>query len=199
VAVVPADRLTVAPLTVTSRESAGSVLLDGVRVSEDDVLPADGAIVVDRVRTASRVALAALAVGVCEEALTMTAAYTSQRIQFGRPLSTNQAIALRAADGYLDTERIRLTVARAAWLADQHDHDGARAASLVCAWWAAEAGLRTVHTTQHLHGGIGADVDYPIHRYFIWGREIAFTLGAGAVLAELGDLLETAPSIGASA
>jgi hypothetical protein len=57
-----------------------------------------------------------------------------------------------------------------------------------------------VHTTQHLHGGIGADVDYPIHRYFLWGRQTAFGLGSAAVvLAELGDLLPSAPPIGAPA
>ncbi len=56
-----------------------------------------------------------------------------------------------------------------------------------------------VHATQHLHGGIGADVDYPIHRYFLWGRQNAFTLGsADAVAAELGNGLDTAPAIGAA-
>ena len=34
------------------------------------------------------------------------------------------------------------------------------------------AGSATVHATQHLHGGIGADITYPIHRYFLWGKQI---------------------------
>ena len=44
--------------------------------------------------------------------------------------------------------------------------------SLVAKWWASDGGQRVVHTTQHLHGGMGADVDYPVHRYFLWGKQI---------------------------
>ena len=57
-----------------------------------------------------------------------------------------------------------------------------------------------VHATQHLHGGMGADVDYPIHRYFLWGRQNAYSLGSAPVLmAELGSMLETVPMIGTPA
>jgi len=144
--------------------------------------------------------LSALVFGVCQEAVAITAAYTSQRLQFGRPLSTNQAVALRAADAHLDAERIRLTTLKAAWHHDRGEEEEARAASLVAKWWASTGGLRAVHATQHLHGGIGADVDYPIHRYFLWGRQLAFSLGsAGAIEAELGDLLSGVTPIGAPA
>ncbi|MFA6299506.1 MAG: hypothetical protein WC642_10090, partial [Nocardioides sp.] len=89
---------------------------------------------------------------------------------------------------------------RAAWLLDLGDDDEATSVALVAAWWAKKGGLRVVHATQHLHGGIGADVDYPIHRYFLWGRQAAFALGSSAeILAELGDLLPSAPPIGAPA
>ena len=202
IAVVPADHpgLTVTPLATTDRQSSATVAFDAVRLGAGDFLPADGELVVDRVRTRGRIALAALATGVCQEAVTITAAYTSHRVQFGRPLSTNQAVALRAADAHLDAERVRLTTYKAAWHADRGEEDDARAASLVAKWWAATGGLRAVNATQHLHGGIGADVDYPIHRYFLWGRQIAHTLGsAGAIEAELGDLLDRVNPIGAPA
>ena len=147
-----------------------------------------------------RVAQAAVQVGVAEEALAMTAAYTSSRHQFGRPLSTNQGVAIRAADAYLDTEAVRLTCQRAAWLLDGHDDAPTAPAVLVASMWAARAGLRVVHATQHLHGGMGADLDYPIHRYFQWGRQAAFTLGTAASLAaELGAVLTDATRIGAPA
>ena len=42
----------------------------------------------------------------------------------------------------------------------------------VASWFAAEAGQRAVFATQHLHGGMGADISYPIHRYFLWGKQI---------------------------
>lgn len=192
-----ADGLTRTPLSVTSYESSAAVSFDGVAVSADDVLPGDGAEILAWTVRRARVALASVSIGVCSEALAMTAAYTSERVQFGRPLSTNQAVAVRAADAHLDTESIRLTTQRAAWLMDLGKEDEAAPAALVAKWWASKGGLRAVHATQHLHGGMGADIDYPIHRYFLWGRQIAFSLGsAGAIGAELGDELEKGASIG---
>lgn len=200
VAVVPTDSAGVSTtsLAVTSRGSYAAVQFADVVVPATDVLPADGTEIVAWTVRRLRVALAALQLGTCEEALRMTASYTSERMQFDRPISTNQAVTVRAADAYLDTEATRLTTYRAAWLMDSGREDDAKSASLVAKWWASRSGLRVVHATQHLHGGIGADVDYPIHRYFLWGRQAAFTLGgAHAVAAELGDTLDEAPPIGA--
>lgn len=132
--------------------------------------------------------LCAIQVGVCEAATAQAAAYTSNRRQFGKPLSTFQGVQLRAADSYIDTECIRVTTLQAAWKMDE----GLEATSdvLVAKWWAAEAGQHAVHNTQHLHGGMGADVDYPIHRYFLWGKQIEDTLGGASVtLARLGQVL----------
>ncbi|BBY61596.1 acyl-CoA dehydrogenase family protein [Mycolicibacterium sarraceniae] len=197
VAIVPTEHLTVTPVQVISRVSAAAVTFDDVSLTEADLLGGGkdvGAWILGRCRTA----IAGLQAGICHEALAMAAAYTSQRIQFGRPLSTNQAVAMRAADAHLDTVAIRLSAQRAAWLMDRGDEQAAVSAALVAKWWASHGGLRTVHATQHLHGGMGADLDYPIHRYFIWGRDAAFSLGgADAVAAELGDLLPSAPAIGA--
>ncbi|MFD7075002.1 acyl-CoA dehydrogenase family protein [Nocardioides sp. NPDC059952] len=205
VALVPLDRagVTVVPVAATSNESAGAIVFEDVVLTEDDLLPADGATVTAWTRRRLRIALAAVALGVCEEDLRITAAYTSERVQFGRPVSTNQAVAVRATDAYLDTEAIRLTTHRAAWLLDNPEQGGeepAEPASLVAKWWASVGGLRVVLAGQHLHGGIGADIDYPIHRYFLWGRQVAFSFGSGdAIAAELGDVLPTAPRIGAPA
>ena len=134
---------------------------------------------------AATVGLCALQVGVCEAALTQTAAYLNGRQQFGRPLSTFQATMLRAADAAIDIEAMRVTCQNAAWRFDT-GRDAADA-SRVAKWQAAERGQRTVHATQHLHGGIGADITYPIHRYFLWGKQIELVLGGpGAQLARLG-------------
>lgn len=202
VAVVPsgASGLTMTPVSVTSHENAAAATFANVVVNGSDVLPADGQAVVQWTRARLRVALSAVQVGICAEALRITAEYTSQRVQFGRPISTNQAVTNRAADAYLDTEAIRLTTYRAAWLLDSDADAQGHSASLVAKWWAATGGLRVVLSGQHLHGGMGADIDYPIHRYFLWGRQIAFQLGGtAAVAAELGDALEWAPAIGATA
>ena len=129
--------------------------------------------------------LCALQIGVCEEAVRMAAEYTSQREQFGKLLSTFQGAQIKAADAYIDTEAIRVTTQQAAWKLDVGRE--ASADVLVAKWWASEAGQHAVHMTQHLHGGMGADIDYPVHRYFLWGKQIEDTLGgASATLARLG-------------
>jgi alkylation response protein AidB-like acyl-CoA dehydrogenase len=139
------------------------------------------------------VGLCALQVGVAEGALRMAADYTSERHQFGRPLSTFQGVALKAADAYIDTEAMRVTLWQAAWRLTA-GLDAAKEV-MVAKWWAAEGGQRVVHITQHLHGGMGADVDYPVHRYFLWGKQIENTLGgASAQLARLGRALAEAPA-----
>jgi alkylation response protein AidB-like acyl-CoA dehydrogenase len=125
--------------------------------------------------------------------LTLTARYTSEREQFGRPLSTNQGVAIRAADAYIDIDCMRVTLWQAAWRLSQglEAHDEIDIAK----YWAAEGGQRVVHATQHLHGGMGADIDYPVHRYFLWGKQIEDTLGgASAQLARLGRALAEAPA-----
>jgi acyl-CoA dehydrogenase len=140
------------------------------------------------VRDRALVALCALQVGVCDGALSRTAEYVSEREQFGRPIGTFQAVAHRAADAYIDLAAMRVTMLAAAWRLDA----GLDAAAdiRVAKWWAAEAGHRIVHACQHLHGGIGADVEYPIHRYFLWGKQLAVTLGAGTEqLAALADIV----------
>ncbi|MFF3542525.1 acyl-CoA dehydrogenase family protein [Streptomyces platensis] len=136
----------------------------------------------------ARTAFAGLQAGVAAGSLARAVAHTTTREQFGRPLSTNQGVLLRAADAHMDTEAIRLTAYEAAWRRDAGLDAGPQA--LTAAWWASEAGTRVVHTGQHLHGGIGADLDHPVHRHFLWGRQLAGYLGPGAeLLEELGDLL----------
>ena len=169
------DRTKSAHLTLTGAP--------GERLGDDRVLPW----LVDR----ALVGLCALQVGVAEGALRMAADYTSQRHQFGRPLSTFQGVALKAADAYIDTEAMRVTLWQAAWRLTA-GVDASREV-MVAKWWAAEGGQRVVHITQHLHGGMGADIDYPIHRYFLWGKQIEVTLGgATAQLARLGRALAEA-------
>jgi alkylation response protein AidB-like acyl-CoA dehydrogenase len=50
----------------------------------------------------------------------------------------------------------------------------------VAKFWAADGGARVASTTQHLHGGMGVDVDYPIHRYFLWSKSLELSLGTAA-------------------
>ncbi len=62
-------------------------------------------------------------------------------------------------------------------------------------FWAAEGGARIAAAAQHLHGGIGVDLDYPIHRYFLWSKALELEAGgATPQLVRLGrDLARTGP------
>ncbi|MFZ2172578.1 MAG: acyl-CoA dehydrogenase family protein [Rhodococcus sp. (in: high G+C Gram-positive bacteria)] len=146
--------------------------------------PADGAAVdwlVDRVELAG----AALALGVGAGAVTQAVTYVNGRIQFGRPLATFQAVNHQLADCYIDLEAMKVTLWQAVWLLANGEDPGT--AVLVAKWWATDGGQRVVHRTQHVHGGIGVDTDYPLHRHLLWGKQIAATLGgASSDLARLG-------------
>ncbi|MCP4827294.1 MAG: acyl-CoA dehydrogenase, partial [Proteobacteria bacterium] len=137
----------------------------------------------------------ALQVGVTEEAMRRTAEYVSERKQFGIPLGTFQALAMRMADSYIDVEGIRSTY----WLAMWRLSEGvdARAEVRIAKWWACDAAHRVVSTAQHLHGGMGADVEYPIHRFFLMAKLISFSLGnATQQLEQLGQLLAEDDGLG---
>jgi 3-oxocholest-4-en-26-oyl-CoA dehydrogenase beta subunit len=120
-------------------------------------------------------ALCSIQAGVCESALRLTASYVSEREQFGSKIGTFQAVAQRIADAYIDTEAIRLTAIQAAWRLSEElpAHDEVHIAK----FWASFGGDRVVHAAQHLHGGVGVDLDYPVHRYFRWSKVIELTLG----------------------
>jgi hypothetical protein len=129
--------------------------------------------------------LCALELGVAERALKMTASYTSSRKQFDRPIATFQAVSQRAADAYIDVEAVRLTMWHAAFLLDAGVP--ASEAVAIAKIWACEAGHRVVYAAQHLHGGIGFDRDYPLHRHYLWSKQLELTLGPSSVhLARLG-------------
>jgi alkylation response protein AidB-like acyl-CoA dehydrogenase len=149
---------------------------------------ASGAAIVDWITLRATAALAATAVGVCEAALRMTADYTKTREQFGRPIATFQAVGQRAADAYIDTEAVRLTALQAAWRISADLPADAEVA--IAKFWAADGGQRVVHAAQHLHGGMGVDRDYPVHRYFLWAKHLELSLGgATQQLLRLGDIL----------
>jgi alkylation response protein AidB-like acyl-CoA dehydrogenase len=149
---------------------------------------ASGASIIEWIRLRATAALAATAVGVCEAALRITADYTKTREQFGRPIATFQAVGQRAADAYIDTEAVRLTALQAAWRISAGLPAEAEVA--IAKFWAADGGQRVVHAAQHLHGGMGVDRDYPVHRYFLWAKQLELTLGgATQQLLRLGDIL----------
>jgi acyl-CoA dehydrogenase len=169
---------------------AVDLVLDDVAVE-----PAGGAEAAALFRDCWLTLLAAMQAGVTDAAVRLTADYTSSREQFGKPLSTFQAVALQAADAYVDSRAIEACALQAAWSIDAGED--ATLPALTAGWWASEAGQRCVHLAQHLHGGMGADVTYPLHRYFLHGKQIELLCGAASsLLADLGDALAQRPDAG---
>lgn len=145
----------------------------------------DGAAAVASLYTRALVGLCAIQIGVVERALKLAASYTSEREQFGRPIGSFQAVQQRLADAFIDVESIRWTAWHAAWLIAQ-GRPAAREAA-IAKFWAAEAGARVVASAQQVHGGMGIDVTYPLHRYFLWAKQNELALGSASYqLARLG-------------
>jgi acyl-CoA dehydrogenase len=130
--------------------------------------------------------------GACDAALRLMASYAVNRYQFDKPIAAFQAVSQRAADAYIDTEAIRLTAWQATWrLAEGMP---AEEQLLSAKFWAAEGGWRVVHAAQHVHGGVGVDRDYPLHRYFLLHKQLELQLGSTQPsLARLGRLLAETP------
>ena len=192
--VAPGDEgVTVERQQVTGGGSAGRVTLAGVRLPAGRVLgsPASGLEIADWLVARGTVGLCALQLGVVERALELTSEYAKNRVQFGKPIGSFQAVAQRLADAYIDVEAVRLTMWQAAWRLS---------AGLPCdteiataKFWAADAGHRVAHTAVHVHGGVGIDLDYPLHRYFTAAKRCEFALGgATAQLRHIGAVLASA-------
>ena len=164
--------VTVTELQTTNREPQATLTFEGVRAS--DVIENANEIFRD-LRQHMTAGLAMVAAGVCAAALEMTATYVSEREQFGKKIASFQAVGQRAADAYIDTEMVRLTALQAAWRLSVGWPAEEEVA--VAKFWVGDGGMRALHACQHLHGGIGVDLDYPLHRYFLWGKQLEHELG----------------------
>jgi 3-oxocholest-4-en-26-oyl-CoA dehydrogenase beta subunit len=186
--------VTVERQQLTSGESAGKVVLDDVWLSGDRVLGgaggADGG--AGWLMSAGTVGLCALQAGVTERALELTAEYARTRVAFGKPIGGFQAVAQRLADAYIDIEAIRLTMWQAAWRLSTGLPCGTEVAT--AKFWAADAGHRVAHTAVHVHGGVGIDLGYPLHRYFAAAKHNEFSLGGATTqLRRIGAALAASP------
>ena len=165
-----------------------TLTLSGVTVGADRLLGgsgADGRSILDSLVVRTTAALCALEAGAARSALKLGASYTSEREQFGKKVATFQAVGQRLGDAYVDAEAISLTAAQAVWRISTGED--ATDAVAIAKFWAAEGGQRVVHAATHVHGGVGVDREYPLHRYFLLTRQIELTLGgATASLLRLG-------------
>ncbi|MGW0698202.1 acyl-CoA dehydrogenase family protein [Streptomyces sp. NPDC002867] len=204
-ALVPQDAagLALAEQISTNGELFAEVTLDSVRVDDSAVVDADGSW--EWLHRLLATGTCALALGLGEAVLTMTSRYTAKREQFGFALATFQAVAVQAADRYIDLRAMEATLWQAAWRLTEPGETGASGTASAVALpvaadvsvakiWASEGVRRVVQTAQHLHGGFGADTDYPLHRFHAWAKQLELSLGPAAAHEEaLGDLLAAHP------
>ncbi|MFE0509237.1 acyl-CoA dehydrogenase family protein [Streptomyces sp. NPDC058964] len=195
-ALVPRDHdgVVLSEQVSTSGERLGELRLESVRITAAEVVDADGAW--QWLRELLVTGTCALALGLGERVLAMTSEYTGKREQFGHPIATFQAVAVQAADRYIDLRAMEATLWQAAWRIAS-GAPGALPASgdvAVAKIWASEGVRRVVQTAQHLHGGFGADTEYALHRYHAWAKHLELALGPAAAHEEaLGDLLAAHP------
>ncbi|GIU87036.1 MAG: acyl-CoA dehydrogenase [Acidimicrobiia bacterium] len=192
--VVPcgAGGVTAARQQTMNHEPLFEVRFDGVRVGDDALVGsvATGHEVLRFVLDRVTVATCAVVSGVADQAVRLTARYTCDRKQFDRPIGTFQAVGQRMADCFIDDQAIELTMLQAATHLDEGLDVPLEVAT--AKFWACDGGHRIGHAALHVHGGISIDLDFPIHRYFLWLKQAEFTLGAatpqlrriGRVLAE---------------
>lgn len=174
--VEPGDAgVTVVAQTFSDRDAVARLDLDGVALGADRLVGAADGATDHRLRQLLLLAGSAEQLGITEGALRLTSAYAKTREQFGRPIGTFQAVSQRLADGYIDVLGQRLTLWQAAWRLEEGLPADTEVA--VAKLWAADAGHRLAHTTVHVHGGVGIDLDGEAHRYFTGAKRFEFLHG----------------------
>lgn len=168
----------------TAGEPWYQMTLEGARLAQDTLLARGDTAheFMNWCLQLTRAATAAMAVGLCDRMMRMTAEYTSQREQFGVPVATFQAVGHRAADCFIDVEVLRLVTQEAvSRLTLGLD---AELAVTVAKIWTGDVTHRLSQASQHLHGGIGVDRDYPLFRYCLMARQLELSFGTSAQLLE---------------
>ncbi len=139
--------------------------------------------------------LAALQLGVTQEQLRRTVEYVSERQQFGRVIGSFQLVAGQMADGHIATEALRTSLWQLVYRLDAGL--GAAPQAFATRTLANDTGHRSGHMAQHVHGGIGVDISYPMHRFLFWSRALGVALGGTEHhLARLGDWLADNDTLG---
>ncbi|WP_449432548.1 acyl-CoA dehydrogenase family protein [Pseudomonas putida] len=180
------------PGVMTHGEGIADLCFAGVAVSHQQLLSVAA---LDWLAPRAIAALAALQLGVSAEQVQRTVAYVSERQQFDRSIGSFQAVQMSMADTHVHLEVLRSALWQLCYRLDA----GLPAPSeaLATAYLACEAGHRIGHTAQHVHGGIGVDLTYPIHRFLYWSRALGSALGGSSLILErLGDWLSDNDTLG---
>ena len=143
------------------------VTFNDVRVAKANVLGEvdKGWPIIQGLKPKATVATCAYLVGLAQMDFDISVNYAKERIQFGRPIGSFQAIQHKCADMIIDVDGSRFITYKAAWSLQENEPDGEMLASMAKAW-CSEAARRVVAHGQQIHGGIGFTKDYKIQLYF---------------------------------
>ena len=110
------------------------------------------------------VAYSAELLGIAQRVLDLSVDYAKERVQFGRPIGSFQAVKHRCADMLVDVEGMRSAVWWAAWCVSAGHPDASVAAS-TAKTWCSEAAMRVCSSALQVHGGVGFTWEHDLHLY----------------------------------
>ena len=180
------------PGVMTHGEAIADLHFEAVAIEAGQMLPAAA---LNWLEPRATAALASLQLGVSAEQIRRTVEYVAERKQFERSIGSFQAVQMSMADAHVALEALRSALWQLCYRLDA----GLPAPSeaLATAWLACEAGHLIGHNAQHVHGGIGVDLTYPMHRFLYWSRALGSALGGSAAsLERLGDWLSDNDKLG---
>ena len=162
--------------------NTAELFLDHCRVPNDVLLgnPGDGFKQMLATLDGGRLSIAAMGLGCAQGAYEAAMRYSKERIQFGRPISKQQAIAFKLADMELKTELARNLLYKACWLCENKRRFGKEAAmsKLYCSEIAKEVADEAVQ----IHGGYGLFKDYDVERFYRDQRLLQIGEGTSEIL-----------------
>jgi alkylation response protein AidB-like acyl-CoA dehydrogenase len=141
------------------------LVLEDVRVPEENLLGKKGEGFKQFLMTldGGRIGIGAMAVGIAQAAFDKALQYSKERKQFGKSLSSFQAIQFKLADMAMKIELARTMVYKAAWLKDQGKRFSKEAS--MCKLYASEICMEVTDQAVQIHGGYGYMKDYHVERY----------------------------------
>lgn len=182
-----APGLELLPVAGSAGIPEATVVLDDVEIPADQLLPAD---VLPRLHRYALATIGAVADGLLNGALRLTAEHVRTREQFGRPLAEFQAVAQQIADLYVVSRTLHVAAESACWALAQDDASPEHQRRVdedleVLAYWAAAEVPRAMQKCHHLHGGLGVDITHPMHRYYSQAKDLARLLGGEGLRLDL--------------
>jgi alkylation response protein AidB-like acyl-CoA dehydrogenase len=159
--------ITITLLKTIASDKQAEVKFENVRVPKANVLGSvgEGWPLFKRIANKATVAECAYLVGLAQMDFEISVQYAKDRIQFGRPIGSFQAIQHKAADMVTDVDGSRFIMYKAAWSVAEGEPDADLMTNMAKAW-VSEATRRVVAHGQQIHGGIGFTKDYKIQLYF---------------------------------